>query len=134
MRYLVDADWLIDAMVGRAIAQETLARLSDEGVAVSIIAVAEVYEGAFTASDPRRTLVGMREFLGDFAIMPITDRVVEQFAQTRALLRRQGRLIPDMDLLIASTALVADLTLITRNLRHFTRIPGLQLYTRTSPT
>lgn len=53
MRYLIDADWLFDAMVGRALAQETMARLSDEGVAVSIIAVAEVYEGAFNTSDPQ---------------------------------------------------------------------------------
>lgn len=131
MRYLVDADWLIDAMIGRAIAQETLARLSDEGLAVSIIAVAEVDEGAFTSIDPHRILEGMREFLGDFAVLPITDPVVERFAQTRALLRQQRQMIPDMDLLIASTALVADLTLVTCSLRHFTRIPGLQLYTRT---
>lgn len=73
----------------------------------------------------------MREFLGDFAILPITDEVVERFARTRATLRQQGRMIPDMDLLIVSTALEADPTLVTRNLRHFTRIPGLQLYTRT---
>ena len=118
-------------MIGRAITQETLARLSDEGVAVSIIAVAEVYEGAFATSDPQRTLERMRELLGDFALLPITDQVVERFAQTRALLRQQGQLIPDMDLLLASTALAADLTLATRNLRHFTRIPGLHLYTRT---
>lgn len=131
MRYLVDADWLIDAMIGRVPALETLARLSDAGVAVSIVAVAEVYEGAFNTIDPQRTLDGMREFLGDFAILPITDQVVERFAQTRARLRQQGQMIPDMDLFIASTALDANLTLITRNLRHFARIPGLQLYTRT---
>lgn len=117
-------------MVGRALAQETLERLSDQGVAVSIIAVAEVYEGAFNTADPQATLSGMREFLGDFAILPVSDPVVERFARTRATLRQQGQMIPDMDLLIASTALAADLTLITRNLRHFTRIPGLQLYTR----
>ncbi len=118
-------------MTGRRPAQETLARLSDEGVAVSIIVVAEVYEGAFSTTDSHRTLEGMREFLGDFAVLHITDQVVEHFARTRAMLRQQGQMIPDMDLLIASTALNADLTLITRNLRHFTRIPGLQLYTRT---
>jgi predicted nucleic acid-binding protein len=130
VNYLVDADWLIDAMVGRALAQETLELLSDQGVAVSIIAVAEVYEGAFNTADPQRTLSGMREFLGDFAILPVSDQVVERFAQIRAMLRQQGQMIPDMDLLIASTALATDLTLITRNLRHFTRIPAHRLYAR----
>jgi predicted nucleic acid-binding protein len=36
-------------------------------------------------------------------------------------------LIPDMDLLIAATALEHDLTLVTRNLSHFSRIPELRL-------
>jgi tRNA(fMet)-specific endonuclease VapC len=125
---LVDADWLIDAAIGRPRAQRTLYRLSDEGLAVSIIAVAEVYEGAFGTPDPHATLAGLREFLSDFAILPLTDPIAEHFARLRAALRQHGHLIPDMDLFIAATALEHDLALITRNLRHFARIPALKLY------
>ncbi len=128
MRYLVDADWLIDAAIGRPRAQHLLERLSDEGLAVSIIAVAEVYEGAFGTPDPQATLAGLHAFLSDFAILPVTDPIVEHFARVRASLRRHGQLIPDMDLLIAATAMTEDLTLITRNVRHFARLPDLQLY------
>ena len=128
MRYLVDSDWLIDAAIGRPRAQRTLDRLSDEGLAVSIIAVAEVYEGAFGTPDPQATLAGLRDFLSDFAILPLTDPIIEHFARMRAALRQQGQLIPDMDLFIAATALDADLTLVTRNVRHFERIPDLRLY------
>ena len=128
MRYLVDADWLIDAAIGRSRAQRTLDRLTDEGLAVSIIAVAEVYEGAFGTPDPQATLAGLRDFLSDFAILPVTDPIVEHFARMRAVLRQQGQLIPDMDLLIAATAIHHDLMLLTRNLRHFERIPVLTLY------
>ena len=128
MRYLVDADWLIDAAIGRPQAQHLLERLSDEGLAVSIIAVAEVYEGAFGTPDPQATLAGLRAFLSDFAILPLTDPIVEHFARLRALLRQRGQLIPDMDLLIAATAMTEDLALITRNVRHFARLPDLQLY------
>lgn len=98
---------------------------------MSIVAVAEVYEGAFNTADPQRILDGMREFLSDFAVLSVTDQIVQRFAQTRAMLKQHGQMIPGMDVLIAWTALDTDLTLITRNLRHFTRIPGLQLYTRT---
>jgi tRNA(fMet)-specific endonuclease VapC len=52
MRYLVDSDWLIDAATGHPHVQRTLGHRSDEGLAVSIIAVAEVYEGAFGTPDP----------------------------------------------------------------------------------
>jgi tRNA(fMet)-specific endonuclease VapC len=125
---LVDSDWLIDASIGRPRAQDLLNRLSLEGLAVSIVAVAEVYEGAFGVTDPRTALDGLRGFLSDFAILPLDDPIVERFAQMRAALRRQGRLIPDLDLLIAATALEKDLTLVTRNARHFARINGLRLF------
>ena len=106
----------------------TLDRLSRDGLAVSIIAVAEVYEGAFGTPDPAATLADFREFLGGYAIVPLTDSIVERFARVRAALRQQGQLIPDMDLLIAATALDEDLTLVTRNRRHFERLPDLTLY------
>lgn len=73
-------------------------------------------------------LAAYREFLSDYASLPLTDAIVERFARLRAELRRQGRLIPDMDLLIAATALEEDLTLVARNFRHFERITGLKLY------
>lgn len=127
MRYLVDSDWLIDAATGRPRAQQTLARLSDNELAVSIIAVAEVYEGAFGTPDPQVTLAGLRAFLSEFVILPLTDPIAARFAGLRAALRQQGQLIPDMDLFIAATALEEELTLVTRNVRHFHRIPELRL-------
>ena len=102
MSYLVDADWLINAAIGRPRAQRALDRLSNEGLAVSIIAVAEICEGAFGTPDPQATLAVLRDFLSDFATLPLTDPIVENLARLRAALRRQGRLIPDLDLLIAS--------------------------------
>lgn len=128
MRCLVDADWLIDAAIGRPAAAGTLDRLSGDGLAVSIIAVAELYEGAFGTPDPEATLASFREFLGDYAILPLTDKIIESFARMRAAPRRQGQMIPDMDLLIAATALAENLTLVTRNRRHFERVPGVRLY------
>jgi predicted nucleic acid-binding protein len=60
-------------------------------------------------------------------MVPLTDPVMETFARIRADLRRGGRLISDLDLLIAATAIHHDLTLITRNVRHFERIPALSI-------
>jgi predicted nucleic acid-binding protein len=52
---------------------------------------------------------------------------MQHFGRLRALLRQQGNLIPDFDLLIAATVLEQDSMLVTRNRRHFERIPGIQL-------
>jgi tRNA(fMet)-specific endonuclease VapC len=43
-------------------------------------------------------------------------------------LRQQGQVLPAPDLLIGATALAYGLILVTRNLRHFQRIPGLRIY------
>lgn len=95
MKYLVDSDWLIDAAAGRPTAAIPLTRLSADGLAVSIIAVAEVYEGAFGTADPAAALRGLREFLSDFAVLPLTDAIAARFGLLRATLRRQSQLIPE---------------------------------------
>ena len=128
MRYLVDSDWLIDAVAGRPAAVAVLDRPGQEGVATSIIALAELYEGAFHSTSPEETLAHLRAFLARTTILPVTDAVAERFARLRAMLRRQGMLISDMDLLIAATAVEAELVLVTRNTRHFQRITGLTVY------
>jgi tRNA(fMet)-specific endonuclease VapC len=43
----------------------------------------------------------------------------------RAELERRGTLIGDADLRIASIALTHDLTVVTANVRHFQKVPGL---------
>lgn len=57
----------------------------------------------------------------------LDDAIMERFARIRSDLRARGQLIPDLDLAIAATALEHDLTLLTRNARHFSRIPNLRL-------
>ena len=128
MSYLVDSDWLIDAFLGVPAAVNLLARLRDDGLAVSIVSYGELFEGAIGAPDPAAELARFRRFLGRLALLPLDDAVMERFAYIRAELRRRGQLIPDLDLLIAATALHHDLTLLTRNVRHFNRIPKLRLY------
>jgi tRNA(fMet)-specific endonuclease VapC len=128
MSYLVDSDWLIDALAGIPTATEPLAQLSDDGMAISIVTLGEVLEGAYLFPDPAAQLTRFRQFLADFPVVTLTEPIMERFARQRATLRQRGMLIPDFDLLIAATALHHDLTLLTRNARHFGRIPDLQLY------
>ena len=127
MSHLVDSDYLIDALAGIPVALRTLEGLGDDGPAVSIVSHGELFEGAFGAPDPAARLRRIRDLLAGFVTFPLTDPIMEGFGRLRASLRRQGLLIPDLDLLIAATALTHDLTLVTRNRRHFVRIEGLRL-------
>jgi tRNA(fMet)-specific endonuclease VapC len=53
---------------------------------------------------------------------------MQRFARIRGELRRTGNIIGDFDILIGATALQHKLTLVTRNLRDYTRIPHLDIY------
>jgi len=128
VRYLVDSDYLVDALVGIPSATILIEGLAGDGVGISIVSYGEVFEGAFSDTDPKPRLTQIRAFLARFALIDLSDPIMEHFARVRTDLRRQGMLIPDLDLLIATTALYHDLALVTRNLRHFARIPDLTLH------
>ncbi len=128
MFYLLDADWVIDALVGRRRAADVLTELSPQGIAISWATVGEIYEGAFGYPDPPAHLNTLREFLRPLHFLNLNDPIMERFAQIRSTLRRQGQIISDFDILLGATALHYDLTVLTRNTRHFNRILDLKLY------
>lgn len=128
MAYLLDADWVIDALYGRRQAAETLLTLAPEGIAISWVTVGEIYEGAYGHPNPEAHLATLREFLRPLDKLNLNGAIMEQFAEIRSSLRRQGQLISDFDILLGATALHHDLTVLTRNTRHLLRIPNLKLY------
>jgi hypothetical protein len=65
VRHLVDADYLIDATGDVPEALQTLERLSEDGLALSAVAVAELYEGSYRFPDPEAMLAAFRAFLAD---------------------------------------------------------------------
>ncbi len=131
MSYILDADWIIDALAGRRAAVATLHQLAADGLAVSVITLGEIYEGAFRYASPQTHLDSFRRFLAPFRHLGVTDPIMARFAEIRAGLRNQGNLIPDFDLLLAATALHYDLTLLTGNRKHFQRVTNLKLYKST---
>lgn len=60
-------------------------------------------------------------------ILALTDEIVARAAAIYGELYRQGQLINDADILIAATAVVHKLVLVTENEKHMNRIPNLQL-------
>jgi tRNA(fMet)-specific endonuclease VapC len=133
MRYLVDSDWIADYLVGKQEAVALLDRLVSDGIGVSLITLGEIYEGIYYGRDPKQSEAGFHQFLAGVRVLPLTRPIVQRFARIRGDLRRRGLLIGDPDLFIAATALHHGLILVTRNRRHFDRIPDLKLYDHACP-
>ncbi|MBA2276719.1 MAG: type II toxin-antitoxin system VapC family toxin [Chloroflexia bacterium] len=126
--YLLDTDWIIQALGAREPAAQTLRQLAGSRIHISIVTLGEIYERAFVFANPQAHLTSFRAFLNPYQVLSLSDPIMERFAETRAFLRRRGQLISDFDILIAATALHHDLTVLTFNLRHFGRIPDLKVY------
>jgi tRNA(fMet)-specific endonuclease VapC len=60
-------------------------------------------------------------------VLPLTDDIFVQAADLYALLYQEDQLISDADILIAATALKHNLVMMTENVNHFRRIPGLSI-------
>jgi tRNA(fMet)-specific endonuclease VapC len=56
-----------------------------------------------------------------------TDAVSHMFGRIKATLERRGTRIEDFDAAIAAHALTLDATLVTANLGHMIRVPGLRV-------
>jgi tRNA(fMet)-specific endonuclease VapC len=127
MSYLVDSDWVADYLKGRDQAVELLDSLVADGLAVSIVTYAEVLEGIYYGHNPEHYEEVFRRFLRGCRVLGVTRAVAQRYARVSGELRSRGLLIPPPDLFIAATALHHGVILVTRNRRHFDRIPGLQL-------
>ena len=58
-------------------------------------------------------------------VLPFGEEAAEEYGQLRAHLEAQGTPIGHLDTQIAAIALANDLTVVTGNVRHFQRVPGL---------
>lgn len=67
-----------------------------------------------------------RDVLSRVRVVPFNLRVSTQAGELMAALEAKGTPIGTEDVMIAATALALDLTVITRNLRHFERVPDLR--------
>jgi predicted nucleic acid-binding protein len=109
-----------DGQISKWIAQQP-----DGEIAISVLTIGEIRKGIITARDPahRRRLVEwfMREFEPGFSrvALPVTDRIAYEWGHLAAEAASRRRVLPAVDGLIAATAYVHGLTVVTRNVRHF---------------
>jgi predicted nucleic acid-binding protein len=125
--YLIDTDWAIHHLNGNSAVIEQLQVLHPEGLGLSVVALAELYEGVYGSRDREESERQLNDFLDSVSIVGLDEETARIFGRERGRLRSTGAIIGDMDLMIAATALQYDCTLLTNNRRHFERVEGLRI-------
>ena len=127
LHYLVDTDWVIHYLHAHPAIVSRLDELQPQGLGLSIISLAELYEGVFYSRDPEGDGQALNNFLRGVTVVGIDADIAALFGRECGRLRAAGMLIGDLDLLIGATGLHHNLTLLTNNRSHFERIDGLRM-------
>ena len=126
MAFLLDTNIVSDVVrnpQGRVAAR--LANIGDAIVATSIIVAAELHFGALRKNSPRLT-AQLEVVLGGLDILPFAAPADRIYGELRAQLESKGTPVGANDLLIAAHALALGYTLVSHNVREFSRIKGLK--------
>lgn len=123
----VDTDFMVDLDRGRPKAFDKLQQLEAAGEAVFItaITVAELYNGAHRSKNREQALADVSDALSRFQVLGLDYESAKIWGELASQLKSNS--IGDLDLFIASIAIANRQALITRNARHFERVPGLQV-------
>ena len=94
---------------------------------VSAVGLSELYTWGYKQDDPSRIVSAIADLRQAVHVLPFDEPCAETLGRIRGAQLRQGVSYASIDLLIAATALVHDLTLITHNTKDFQRIPNLRI-------
>lgn len=126
MLYLLDTCAVSDLIKKDINTLNRLRVLPPSEVKISAITAHELQYGLFRNPKMKKaTREAVLGFLDDVEALPFTEKEAMVAARIRADLQKKGQPIGAYDLLIAATALVNKLILVTSNEKEFSRIPDL---------
>jgi len=128
--FLIDTDWVIDHFNGITHVTRRLKELQPQGLGLSVVSSAELWEGVYFSRDPKHSQETLEGFLLGVDVLGLDEEICKRFGQLRGSMRKRGQTIGDFDLLIAATALRHNLKLLTNNRKHFEGIAGLEIESR----
>ena len=133
---IFDTSFLIDLVRGDEGAVQRAVDVDSEGVfkAISVVTVHEYSRGIYYLFGHNKDLLTTKLERAEaelirFEILPYTYEIAKTAAEMDAALALDGVSISFSDTIIAATALHHKLTLVTRNIQHFSRIPKLTIET-----
>ncbi len=127
MAFLIDTDIIIYSLKGNQKINNWMYENQNIPKFISVITFGELTYGAKKSQHPEKNLATAIRISELFPIIDVNKGIIEVFGELKAKLEKDGNRIDDMDLLIASTAIYMNMSLVTNNKNHFSRIPDLVL-------
>lgn len=124
----LDSNFLIDFLKNKDYAIKKMRSLKENGEDVSTTTINsfELLKGALD-ENYKNSFDAINKLLGNLRILPFDFESSKKAAEIFELLKEKGEIIDYLDLMIASIAIVNKEKLLTGNLKHFSRVPWLEI-------
>ena len=100
---------------------------SRKRIAVSALTVAELEYGVSNSGQPERNRIALIKFISFFDVIPFDDADAVAYGKIKADLKKVGKLIGPIDMLLAGQAVSKKLVLVTNNIKEFERVNSLKI-------
>ena len=122
---VLDTDHCVAILRGKLDPRTRIA--AGETLAVTAVTVAELTHGAHRSARAADNLMRVDALLAAVNVLDFDEASARLFGALKARLETTGQPIDDIDLQIACVALRHESELVTHNVKHFSRVPGLRL-------
>jgi len=123
-KYLLDTNICAYFLNGKYDLETKIDEVGFENCFVSEITIAEMKYGVAKSTQKEKNIKTLEMFQAKFDILPIFP-ALDIYATEKARLKTKGKILDDFDLLIGSTAIFNNLTLVTKNISDFERLDGI---------
>lgn len=124
--YLLDTDTVVFLFRNRKGIAERLSEIDPKMVYISEITVAELEYGNYQSGRYQENREILDLFLSSVNVLPFS-LAIALYAKERFRLNSLGQNIQDFDLLIGCTSVAEGLVMVPNNVKHFSRIEGIQI-------
>jgi len=126
--YLLDTNICIFAIKKRPeIVLKKLKEKISDGIYISSLTVAELEFGVENSQRIEKNRIALIKFLSIFNILNFDDTDAIDYGRLKTDLRKQGRSIGPIDMLLAAQALNKELIFVTNNVKEFERVKWLKI-------
>ncbi len=125
-QYLLDTNIVAFMLRGRKDVLDRMLAIGVDSCHISEITYAELLYGVRCSKYPDRNYKVLRAFIRGIDMLPISNSL-EEFAEIKFYLRRNGKIVEDSDIYIGAAAIANNMVMVTENLKHFENMPGIVL-------
>ena len=125
-KYLLDTNICVYFLNGKFNLERKIDEVGIENCFISEITIAELKYGVEKSAFKEKNRKTLERFQEKFDIIPIFPSI-DIYAKEKAKLKIKGKILDDFDLLISSTAVYNQMTLVTKNLTDFERIENIAI-------